>query len=171
MRKKPLYIYIKKPLYIYIKLCTMLYHLHIAQQQTFPNVNTLSNNHLFLLFNNLVMIFLINNLACKSPFDGSLVKNPTANTGDVGQIPGLRRSPGGGIGNPSRYSFQGKSHGQRNLVGYSSYGRKELDKTEQLNTVQPEVILVVPLVSVLFLMCLLNIVSLQSASRCNLPVG
>ena len=149
----------------------MLYHLHIAQQQTFPNVNTLSNNHLFLLFNNLVMIFLINNLACKSPFDGSLVKNPTANTGDVGQIPGLRRSPGGGIGNPSQYSFQGKSHGQRNLVGYSSYGRKELDKTEQLNTVQPEVILVVPLVSVLFLMCLLNIVSLQSASRCNLPVG
>ena len=30
------------------------------------------------------MIFLINNLACKTSFDGSLVKNPTANAGDVG---------------------------------------------------------------------------------------
>ena len=27
----------------------------------------------------------------------------------------------------------GKSHGQRNLVGYSLWGRKELDKTELLH--------------------------------------
>ena len=27
----------------------------------------------------------------------------------------------------------GESHGQRSLVGYSSWGRKELDRTEQLN--------------------------------------
>ena len=27
-----------------------------------------------------------------------------------------------------------KSHGQRNLVGYSLKGRKELDMTEQLST-------------------------------------
>ena len=27
----------------------------------------------------------------------------------------------------------GKSHGQRNLVGYSPWGHKELDMTEQLN--------------------------------------
>ena len=31
---------------------------------------------------------------------GSVVKNPPANTGDVGSIPGLRRSPGEGNGNP-----------------------------------------------------------------------
>ena len=30
----------------------------------------------------------------------------------------------------------GKFHGQRNLVGYSSWGRKESDMTEQLSTVQ-----------------------------------
>ena len=31
---------------------------------------------------------------------GSIVKNPPANAGDVGSIPGLRRSPGEGNGNP-----------------------------------------------------------------------
>ena len=35
---------------------------------------------------------------------GSLVKNPPANAGDVGLIPGLGRSPGGGPGNPLKYS-------------------------------------------------------------------
>jgi len=29
-----------------------------------------------------------------------MVKNPAANTGDMGSIPGLGRSPGGGHGNP-----------------------------------------------------------------------
>ena len=36
-----------------------------------------------------------------------VVKNPTANAGDirdVGSIPGLGRSPGGGHGNPLQYS-------------------------------------------------------------------
>ena len=36
-----------------------------------------------------------------------VVKNPAANTGDlidVGSIPGLGRSPGGGHGNPLQYS-------------------------------------------------------------------
>ena len=31
---------------------------------------------------------------------GTVVKNPPANTGDVGFIPGLGRSPGGGNSNP-----------------------------------------------------------------------
>ena len=31
---------------------------------------------------------------------GSVVKNPPANTGDTGSIPGLGRSPGEGNGNP-----------------------------------------------------------------------
>ena len=30
--------------------------------------------------------------------------------------------------------FPGRSHGQRSLVGYSPWGRTELDTTEQLNT-------------------------------------
>ena len=35
---------------------------------------------------------------------GSVVKNPTANAGDVGLIPGLGRSPGEGNGTPLQYS-------------------------------------------------------------------
>ena len=35
---------------------------------------------------------------------GSVVKNPPANAEDVGSVPGLGRSPGGGNGNPLQYS-------------------------------------------------------------------
>ena len=35
---------------------------------------------------------------------GSVVKNPPSNEGDVGSIPELGRSPGGGHGNPLQYS-------------------------------------------------------------------
>ena len=37
-------------------------------------------------------------------FPGSVIKNPPANARDVGSIPGLERSPGGGHGNPLQYS-------------------------------------------------------------------
>ena len=33
----------------------------------------------------------------------------------------------------------GKSHGQRSLAGYSPWGHKELDTTEQLNMKLPEI--------------------------------
>ena len=47
------------------------------------------------------------------------------------------KSPGGGDGwLPTPVFLPGESHGQRSLVGYSPRGRKELDTTEQLNTVQ-----------------------------------
>ena len=39
----------------------------------------------------------------------SVVKNPPANAGDVGSIPGLGRSPGEGNGNPLQYSCLGSS--------------------------------------------------------------
>ena len=35
---------------------------------------------------------------------GSAVKNPPANAGDAGSIPGLERFPGEGSGNPLQYS-------------------------------------------------------------------
>ena len=61
-----------------------------------------------------------------------MVKNPSANAGDIrdmGSIPGSRRSPGGGDGNPLQYSCLENPHGQRSLVGYNSWGRKESDTT------------------------------------------
>ena len=36
---------------------------------------------------------------------GSVVKNPPANAGDKGSIPGSGRFPGEGNGNPLQYSF------------------------------------------------------------------
>ena len=38
---------------------------------------------------------------------GSVVKNAPANAGDAVSIPGSRRSPGEGHGNPLQYSCQG----------------------------------------------------------------
>ena len=42
---------------------------------------------------------------------GSVVKNPPANVGDAGSIPGLGRSPRGGNGNPLQYSCLEKTQG------------------------------------------------------------
>ena len=56
-------------------------------------------------------------------------------TGDVGSIPGLGGSAGEGHGNPLRHSCWGKSHRKRSLVGYSPWGRKELDMTEQAHII------------------------------------
>ena len=50
------------------------------------------------------------------------VKASAYKAGDPGLIPGLGRSPQEGNGMP------GKSHGQRSLVGYSAWGRKESDR-------------------------------------------
>ena len=62
---------------------------------------------------------------------GTVIKNLPAQAGDVGSIPGLERSSGGGHGNPLQYSFlPGESHGQSSLAGYSPRGHKELDTTE-----------------------------------------
>ena len=48
---------------------------------------------------------------------------------DVGSIPGLGRSPGGGNGNPLWY-LPGESHGQMSLAGYSPWSQKESDMIE-----------------------------------------
>ena len=60
--------------------------------------------------------------------------NSPASAGDMGLIPGSVRSPRGGNGSPFQYPCLGKSHGQRSLAGYSPWGCKESDMTEQLST-------------------------------------
>ena len=54
---------------------------------------------------------------------------------DLGLIPGLGRSHGGGHSNPLWYSCLENLHGQ-SLVGYSPWGHKELDTTKQLSTLK-----------------------------------
>ena len=51
-------------------------------------------------------------------------------------IPGLGRSLGGEHGNPLQYSCLESPNGQRSLVGYSPWGCKESDTTQQLSTAQ-----------------------------------
>ena len=65
---------------------------------------------------------------------GSDSKASACNAGDPGSIPGLGRSPGEGNGNTLPVLLRGKCHGQKNLVGYSPWDRKESDMTEQLST-------------------------------------
>ena len=60
-----------------------------------------------------------------------MVKNPP-----TCRIPGLERCPRGGHDNPLPYPCLENPHGQRSVVGYSPWGRKESDTTERLRTVQ-----------------------------------
>ena len=64
---------------------------------------------------------------------GSDSKESSCNMGDLGLIPGLGRSPGGGHGNPLLYSCLENLQGQRGLAGYSPWGGKESDTTEWLS--------------------------------------
>ena len=58
---------------------------------------------------------------------GSVVKNPPANAGDSGTIPGLGRSPVEGNGNPLQYSCPGNPMDRRAwLASYSPWGRKRV---------------------------------------------
>ena len=53
---------------------------------------------------------------------GSERKEHTCNAADLGSIPGLGRSPGGGQGNPLQCSCLENPHGQKSLVGYCPWG-------------------------------------------------
>ena len=67
-----------------------------------------------------------------------LVKNPSASAGDVteaGLIPRLGNIPWRRKWQSTPVFLPGEFHGQRSLVGYSSWDYKELDTTERLSTV------------------------------------
>ena len=68
--------------------------------------------------------------------DGSDSKESACNMGNLGLIPGWRRSPGEGNGNPLQHSCLQNPHGQRSLVGYRPCSHKESDTTERLSTAQ-----------------------------------
>ena len=60
---------------------------------------------------------------------GSVIKNSPANIRDMGSIPGSRRAPGKGNGNPLQYSCLGnpKDRGASQTTVYRA--AKELDTT------------------------------------------
>ena len=68
---------------------------------------------------------------------GSGGKESACNAEDLGLIPGLGRSPGGGHDNPLQYSCMENPHGQTEQpVGLQSTGSHK-DMTEQLSTHSP----------------------------------
>ena len=81
---------------------------------------------------------MVNKSTTKKAFSGgSDGKASACNVGDLGLIPGLGGSPGGGHGNSLQYSCQYSTLStgsiqarQRTLAGYSSWGCKESDTTE-----------------------------------------
>ena len=66
---------------------------------------------------------------------GSDGKESTRNAGDLGLIPELGRSSGGGNATHSSI-LPGEFHGQRSLADYSPWGWKESDMTEQVTLLQ-----------------------------------
>ena len=66
-------------------------------------------------------------------------KESVCNAGDLGLIPGLVRSPGGGHGNPCQYPCLENPHGQRCLAGYSPWGLQRVRHswTTKHDTAQP----------------------------------
>ena len=65
---------------------------------------------------------------------GSDGKESACHAGDPGLIPELGRSPEGGKWLPNPVFLPGEFYGQRSLVGYSPWGRRESDTTERLST-------------------------------------
>ena len=64
---------------------------------------------------------------------GSVVRDPPANAGDMGLIPGSRRSPGEGYGNLLQYSCLGNPMDQEAYWATIHGITKELDTPWQLN--------------------------------------
>ena len=56
-----------------------------------------------------------------------MIKNPPANAGDTGSVPGSGRSPSEGNGNPLHYSCL------ENPMGRGAWRATESDTTERLN--------------------------------------
>ena len=64
---------------------------------------------------------------------GSLIKNPPANSRDTGSVPGSRRSPRQGNGNPLQYSCLGNPMNRGAWLAMVHGFTKEMDMTYRLN--------------------------------------
>ena len=96
-----------------------------------PMGESLLRNRMASQYNPTKLLLITN----KMGFFGSLaVKNPPVNEGDVtdlGLMPGLGRSPGGGHGNPFQCPcLENPRDRGDSQVSYSPWGRRELDMTE-----------------------------------------
>ena len=80
-----------------------------------------------------VLMFLVPLNSNEGFLGGSVVKNPPANAGDAGSIPGSGRPPGGGNGNPLEYSCLGNPMDRGGWQATVHGVAKESDTTQRLN--------------------------------------
>ena len=73
-------------------------------------------------------------IAASGFLGSSAGKESACSAGDLCLMLGLGRSSGGGHGSPLQYSCLENPHRQRSLGGYSPWGCKESDTTEQAST-------------------------------------
>ena len=80
-----------------------------------------------------VLVFLVPLNSHEGFLGGSVVKNPPANAGDAGSIPGSGRPPGGGNGNPLQYRCLGNPMDRGGWQATVHGVAKESDTTQRLN--------------------------------------
>ena len=94
----------------------------------FLEYNPFCHSDFFFFFLTLLQFYL-------GFLSSSAGKEFTCSARDLGLIPGLRKSPGGGHGKLLQYSCLENPHGQRSQVGYSPWGGRKSDTTEWLSVV------------------------------------
>ena len=84
---------------------------------------------------------------------GSDGKESVCNAGDPGSIPGLGKSPGRKVWQPTPVFLPEKSHGQSSLVVCSPWGHKKWDITGQLTVSHPQILWAALSLSISKFMC------------------
>ena len=113
-----------------------LSHLYMTTRKTVSlTIQKFVGKVMSLLFNTLsrfIITFFFKRGKHLFPGD-SEVKASAWNAGDPGLIPGLGKIPWRRKWQPTPVLLPGESHGGRSLVGYSPWGHKESDTTEQIH--------------------------------------
>ena len=111
---------------LYLTLYFLPEELKMLKRNFFPRTyHLLLEKELIYIYSiSVVALFLLCIYVCIWASQVALVvKNLPASAGDIrdaGSVPGSGRCPGGGHGNPLKYSCLENPHGQRSLVGYSA---------------------------------------------------
>ena len=107
------------------KLATALAITYSIQYwKTYEQEKSITNNTLKLLKTISVSLFFCTGDPVASVV-AQRVKNLPVMWEDLGSIPRLGRSPGGGPGNPLQYSCLENPHGQRSLAGYRLWSQSQ----------------------------------------------
>ena len=98
-----------------------------------PFLHSWNKSHWFMLYDLFMYCWIWFTNILLQDSGGSQVKTSASNARDPGLIPGVGKTPWRRKWWLTPVLLPGESHGWRSLVGYSSWGCKELDTTERLH--------------------------------------